>query len=152
MRIMLDDLTSPAVQALISDHLADMRATSPPESIHALAPEQILQDGVTFWTVWDGDRLAGSGALKALGDHEAEIKAMRTAEDRRGQGVGGLMLDHLVTQARTRGHRRLSLETGSQAFFAPARRLYARYGFVECPPFGDYVEDPNSVFMTLELT
>ncbi|MFC7406701.1 GNAT family N-acetyltransferase [Georgenia alba] len=151
MHITLDDLTSTDVRDLVADHLSDMHATSPPESIHALGPDQLNGDGVTFWTIWDDGRLAGCGALKHLGEHEGEIKTMRTVPAMRGRGVAADMLGHLLAEARSRGYRRVSLETGSQEFFAPARRLYARHGFVECPPFGDYTADPNSVFMTLEL-
>ena len=72
-------------------------------------------------------------------------------DDPRGWGVGSAMLRQIMAAARARGMRRLSLETGSWAYFAPARALYGRHGFVECPPFGEYREDPNSVFMTLVL-
>jgi putative acetyltransferase len=61
------------------------------------------------------------------------------------------MLRHIMAAARKRGLSRLSLETGSWPYFASARALYARHGFAECPPFGDYRPDPNSVFMTLAL-
>jgi len=152
VRIVLDDLTGPEVRAMVSDHLADMRATSPPESVHALSIAQIHADAVTFWSVWDGEHLAGCGGLKALPGCEGELKSMRTAARYRGRGVGTFMLAHLIEESRTRGYQRINLETGSQDFFAPARRLYARHGFVECPPFGEYMADPNSVFMCRDLT
>jgi len=151
MRIEADDLSRPAVRALIDEHLGDMHATSPPESIHALTHDDLQADHVSLWTVWDGERLLGCGALKELGDHEGEIKTMRTARDARGQGVGSAVLAYLLSEARRRGYRRVSLETGTQDYFAAAHRLYARHGFVECPPFADYVLDPNSTFMTLAL-
>jgi putative acetyltransferase len=151
MRFELDDLSRPAVRALIDEHLADMHATSPPESIHALDHADLRGEHVTFWTLWDGARLLGCGALKELDPRHGEIKTMRTARDARSRGVGAAVLQHLLAEARRRGYARVSLETGSQDFFAPARRLYARHGFDECPPFADYVLDPNSVFMTLEL-
>ena len=151
MRFEADDLSRPSVRALIDEHLSDMHATSPPESIHALSHDDLLADHVTFWTAWDGDVLLGCGALKELDGAHGEIKTMRTARDARGQGVGAAVLAFLLDEARRRGYRRVSLETGSQDFFAPARRLYARHGFAECPPFGAYALDPHSVFMTLAL-
>jgi putative acetyltransferase len=147
----LDDLARPAVRALIDEHLGDMRATSPPESIHALDHDQLRAEHVTFWTAWDEDGLLGCGALKQLDAEHGEIKTMRTAPAARGRGVGAAVLGFLLAEARRRGYRRVSLETGSQDFFGPARRLYARHGFVVCEPFADYVADPNSVFMTLHL-
>jgi putative acetyltransferase len=147
----LDDLARPAVRALIDEHLGDMRATSPPESIHALDHDQLRAEHVTFWTAWDEDGLLGCGALKQLDAEHGEIKTMRTAPAARRRGVGAAVLGFLLAEARRRGYRRVSLETGSQDFFAPARRLYARHGFVVCEPFADYVADPNSVFMTLHL-
>lgn len=151
MRFELDDLARPAVRALIDEHLGDMRATSPPESIHALDHDQLRAEHVTFWTAWDEDGLLGCGALKQLDAEHGEIKTMRTAPAARRRGVGAAVLGFLLAEARRRGYRRVSLETGSQDFFAPARRLYARHGFVVCEPFADYVADPNSVFMTLHL-
>lgn len=139
------------MHALLEEHLADMRAWSPPESIHALDLDGLRRPEVSFWTVWEGAALLGCGALKALGPDHAEIKSMRTANAHRGKGVARLMLAHLLAEARRRGYARLSLETGSQPGFVPARTLYAAHGFVECPPFADYRPDPNSVFMTRTL-
>lgn len=144
----IDDLSRAAVQDLLRSHLEDMLACSPAESCHALDVDGLLAPGVTFWTAWDLDELAGCCALKDLGDGHGEIKSMRTVESLRGRGVAAAMLEHLLGVARDRGWSRLSLETGSQDAFAPARRLYARHGFVACPPFGDYRPDPLSVFMT----
>lgn len=151
LRIEVDDLTRPAVQALLAEHLADMHATSPAESVHALDLAGLSSPSVTVWTLWSGSELLGCAALKELSAVEGEIKSMRTAPAARGRGMAGRMLSHVLSEARTRGYRRVSLETGSEEFFAPARRLYARHGFVECAPFGDYGPDPLSVFMTREL-
>ncbi|NUR62517.1 MAG: GNAT family N-acetyltransferase [Catenulispora sp.] len=145
------DFTDEHLCRLIAEHLDDMHATSPAESVHALDSTGLQAVEVSMWTISrDGD-LLGCGALKELSSSEGEIKAMRTTPAARGAGIGARMLVFLVEQARERGYKRLSLETGSQPFFAPARRLYERHGFVECPPFADYVLDPASVFMTLEL-
>jgi len=151
MRIEIDDLSRPEVLALLDEHLRDMHALSPPESVHALDAGRLREPGITFWSVWDGPVLLGCGALAALDAGHGEVKSMRTPAARRGRGVGRAVLAHIVEVAGARGYERLSLETGSMAAFEPARRLYERFGFVRCGPFGDYVEDPNSVFMTLRL-
>jgi putative acetyltransferase len=151
LRIELDDLSRKDVQRLIAEHLADMHATSPADSVHALDQAGLREAEVSFWTVWDGVKLLGCGALKQLHPFEGEIKAMRTRQEARGRGVAAHMLAFLIDESWQRGYHRVSLETGTHDFFAPARRLYARYGFVACPPFGDYAQDPNSTFMTLRL-
>jgi putative acetyltransferase len=151
LRIELDDLTRTDVRLLVAEHLADMRATSPAESVHALDHAGLGEPGVSFWTVWDGPDLLGCGALKQLHPAEGEIKAMRTRTEARGRGVAAFVLTFLIGEARERGYRRLSLETGTEDFFAPARRLYARFGFVPCAPFGDYGHDPHSAYLTLRL-
>lgn len=151
MHIRLDDLRGSEIAALLEAHLDLMRATSPPESTHALDLDGLRRPEITFWTVWDGDQLLGCGALKELDPTHGEIKSMHTAAAARGRGVARQMLAHIVAEARARGYRRLSLETGSMAAFAPARGLYAGFGFTFCEPFADYRLDPNSVFMTLEL-
>ncbi|MDI6102120.1 GNAT family N-acetyltransferase [Actinoplanes sp. NEAU-A12] len=129
-----------------------MNATSPAESVHALDQVGLRAADVSFWTVWEAADLLGCGALKQLSSSEGEIKATRTRPQTRGRGVAGHMLAHLLDECRRRGYRTVSLETGSLDFFAPARRLYARHGFVTCPPFADYLPDPNSVYMKLALT
>jgi putative acetyltransferase len=151
VRIVLDDLSGPKIVDLIGEHLRDMHAQTPPESIHALGLEKLRQPGITFWTVWDGNDLMGCGALKELDSRHGEIKSMRTATAHLRKGVASAMLRHILDEARRRGYRRVSLETGAMAAFEPARQLYARAGFQSCGPFADYVPDPNSVFMTLEL-
>jgi putative acetyltransferase len=128
-----------------------MALHSPPESIHALPIEALRAPEVTFWTVWQGSDLVGCGALKELDASHGELKSMRTRASHLRKGVATALLEHMLTVARQRGYRRLSLETGSMDAFAPARSLYARFGFRLCGPFAAYVEDPNSVFMTREL-
>ncbi len=148
MHIEVDEPTRADVLALLTEHLADMYATSPPESVHALDPTALTAPAVTFWTARVDGVLLGCGALKELDPTHAEIKSMRTSPAARGRGVATGILGHLLSTAAGRGYRRLSLETGAQEFFAPARRLYQRHGFTLCPPFGDYLPDDNSVFLT----
>ena len=152
MHIRIDDLCSPEVAALLQAHLELAQSASPRESMHALDVEALRSSEITFWTVWNGASLLGCGALRELDPSHGEIKSMHTAARYRGRGIAKALLAHIVDEARSRSYERLSLETGSMDAFAPARALYARSGFVVCPPFGDYRLDPNSVFMTLDLT
>ena len=151
MHIRTDDLRGPEIHALLEEHLQDMRRISPPESVHALDLEGLRRPEITFWTAWAGSELLGCGALKTLDDAHGEIKSMRVSGTRRRTGAGRAMLQHILGEAQRRGLKRLSLETGSQPEFAPARQLYASAGFAECGPFASYVEDPCSVFMTRTL-
>ena len=151
VHIRIDDLRGPEIAALLAAHVAFCRASSLPESTHVLDLDALRAPGITFWSAWDGTRLMGCAALKELDPSHGEIKSMHTAARHRGRGVALGLLEHLVEEARSRGYRRLSLETGSMEAFAPARAFYARYGFVVCAPFAGYRLDPNSVFMTLEL-
>ncbi|ABM10154.1 MULTISPECIES: GNAT family N-acetyltransferase [Micrococcaceae] len=152
IRIETDDPARPDVHRLLSEHLADMFATSPAESVHALDHSALSHESITFWTAREDGVLLGCGALKTLAPGHAEIKSMRTTSTARGRGVATLMLEHIVAEAARLGYERLSLETGTEEYFAPARRLYARHGFTECPPFGDYTLDPHSVFMELAVS
>ncbi|MBD2871965.1 GNAT family N-acetyltransferase [Paenibacillus arenilitoris] len=148
MTIKRDDLTDAQVIALIAEHLNGMTLHSPPESIHALNLDGLKAPEITFWSAWEQDRLAGIGALKELDLGHGEIKSMRTAAAHLRKGVARQMLAHIIGEGVRRGYDRLSLETGSMDAFAPARSLYADFGFRTCEPFADYKEDPNSVFMT----
>ena len=151
MEIRVDDVTGPEIVALLVEHRNSMFLHSPPESVHALDLEGLRRPEVTLWTVWDDRELLGCGALKELDRAHAEFKSMRTATPHRRNGGATRLMDHMLAEARRRGYRRLSLETGSPAVFDAARRLYERFGFRTCGPFADYVEDPYSVFMTREL-
>lgn len=151
MQIAPDPLTSPEIAAFLQAHLDQMRATSPPESVHALDLAGLRAPGMTFWSAYDGGELLGCAALKRWDDAHAELKSMRTAPHRTRQGIATRLLGFVLDEARSAGFSRLSLETGSEDFFAPARALYARHGFAVCEPFGSYRPDPNSTFMTREL-
>jgi putative acetyltransferase len=151
VKIEVDDLSRPAVHALLNEHLQSMHELSPPESVHALDLERLRRPEITFWTAWEGPVLVGCGALKELDRVHGEVKSMRTPNARRRKGAGRTILAHIIQVARSRSYERLSLETGSMEAFKPAQRLYETFGFTYCGPFGDYVEDPNSLFMTLRL-
>ena len=152
MKIIVDDLRGPEIKALLEEHLRGMAEQSPPESMHALDLSGLRQPDITFWTIWEGSQLAGCGALKELEAQHAEIKSMRTAMEFLRRGVARQLLQHILDVASERRYQRLSLETGSMIGFKPARELYAAFGFDYCAPFADYVEDPNSVFMTKQLS
>jgi putative acetyltransferase len=151
MEIKEDDLTGMEIAELIREHLHGMMLNSPPESIHALNLEQLRKPNITFWSAWEDYELLGCGALKELDSFHGEVKSMRTSSFHQRKGVARQILQFLINQARSRGYQRLSLETGSMIAFEPARKLYTSFGFQYCGPYSDYSEDPNSVFMTLEL-
>jgi putative acetyltransferase len=151
MRIIEDDLSGREIRALLDVHFAGMLANSPEESCHFLDIEGLKAPGITFWSVWDGDQLAGMGALKRHDATLAEVKSMRTHDACQRRGVAAAMLAHIIATARAEGVAELKLETGSGPAFDAAHALYLRHGFVYCEPFADYQPDPFSRFMTLEL-
>ncbi len=151
LEIAVDDPFAADVVLLLDEHMADMRATSPPESVHALDPAALTGPSLTFFTAREGTTLLGCGALKDLGTGEGEIKSMRTTAAARGRGVASAMLAHLIQQARDRGFAALRLETGVEDYFAAARAMYAKFGFEPCEPFAAYTDDPNSVYLVLHI-
>ena len=152
MHIEIDDPTRADVFALLEEHLRNMYELSPPESVHALDVTGLKAPDITFWSVREGDLLLGCGALRQLSPEHGEVKSMRTPDALRRRGAGRALLDHIIAEARRRGYRRLSLETGTDELFAAAHRLYESAGFQPCEPFGEYQPDPHSAFMTLDLT
>lgn len=150
-RISLDDLSGKEIAEFLEQHIKDMTVVSPPESRHVLDLEGLRSPDITFWSVWDDHLLAGCGALKELNSEHAEVKSMRTLSSLKQKGIASRLLRHIISEAKNRGYNRLSLETGSMPFFEPARTLYTKFGFQYCRPFANYRQDPNCVFMTLEL-
>ncbi|NYE36018.1 putative acetyltransferase [Nocardioides cavernae] len=151
MQIVRADFADPRLSAFLQAHLDDMEPTAPPESRHALDLAALQGEDVRLWVASDDHGIVGTAALARLEEQHEELKSMRTEPRVRGRGVATRVLAHVLADARARGVRRVSLETGSMEFFAPARAFYAAAGFAPCPPFGSYVEDPNSTFMTLAL-
>ena len=151
IRIQNANLETPEFVALIDTHAELMLSLSPPGSCHFLPMEGLRDPAVTVWEIRDGDNLVGCGGLKELSSTHGEIKSMHTLAAKRGAGLGRKMLEHVMAEATARGYQRLSLETGSMEGFKPSRTLYQSCGFKICPPFADYEEDPNSVFMTRQL-
>lgn len=150
-RIVSGGLSDPRVIELLQTHLTRARAETAPGNAHALDLTALQSPDIRFWTIWEGDTLLGAGALKQLSADHGEVKSMYTAETMRGKGIGSAMLRHIIAAAQASGMSRLSLETGSWDYFQPARQLYKKHGFLECPPFADYVLDANSVFLSLNL-
>lgn len=151
MKIIIDDFTGGEVLALLEEHLSDMYATSPPESVHALDVEALKASNITFFSGWKQQQLAGCVAIKTLDTHSAELKSMCTAKPFRGCGVASQLLLFALEHAKMKGFSSVSLETGTQDYFLAARTLYKKFGFVDCGPFGSYSIDPNSHFMTRAL-
>lgn len=151
MRIIPGDFSDPRVAELLRIHLTSARAETAPGSAHALDFAGLRSPDISFWSIREDDTLLGIGALRRLSPDHGEVKSMHTALSARRRGVGTAMLRHIIASARQSGMSRLSLETGSWEYFLPAQALYRSHGFVECPPFGEYAPDPNSVFMTLFL-
>lgn len=152
MKITIDDLSSGDVIKLLEEHLADMYATSPPESVHALDVDKLKSPDLTFFSGWFDGNLQGCLAVKKLDSSHLELKSMRTSTSARKSGVATKLLQHALNFAAEQGYQKVSLETGSQAYFEPARNLYEKFGFSYCGPFSDYLEDPHSRFMTISLS
>src|ERR1700755_3472006 len=151
MEIRVDDLSSSSTQELLRLHLAGMHANSPPGHVFALDLSGLQAPGVTVWSAWKGEAVCGIGALKQLDAASGEVKSMRTHPDHLRQGVAAAILEHIIKEARARGFRRLSLETGQGTAFEPALALYRRRGFVDGEAFGDYVRRPYNQFLHLML-
>jgi putative acetyltransferase len=151
IEISIDDPQASDIRGLVERHLEFARSHKPPGDIHALNVAGLLDPAVTFFSCREGGELLAVGALRRLDPNHAELKSMHTAEATRGRGIGRAMVAHLIAIARDRGFRRVSLKTGSQSAFAPARSLYASAGFTPCGPFGDYRPSRDSAFMTLSL-
>jgi len=145
------DFSDPRVVDLLHTHLTRARAETARGSAHALDLTGLQTPDISVWTIWDDDVLVGVGALKRLSADHGEVKSMYTAQSVRRKGAGSEMMRHIIAMARAGGMSRLSLETGSWDYFVPARAFYRSHGFVECPPFADYLPDKNSVFMSLAL-
>jgi putative acetyltransferase len=151
MHIEIDDLSRPQVHALLEEHLSNMYELSPPEQVFALDLSKLRVPEITFWTVWEQEILVGCGALKELSPTHGEIKSMRTPAAARGRGAGRAVLAHIISVAEQRGYTKLSLETGTHAAFHPAHHLYRSHGFSVSGPFSNYLTDPHSVFMELQI-
>lgn len=151
VQIREDDLTGKKIADLLREHLENMHEITPHGSVHALDLDALRSPNITFWSAWCGSQLLGCGALKELDSKSGEVKSMRTAKTHRRKGVASKILEHIIKEAERRGYDCLNLETGAFPEFVGARALYTAYGFEYRGPFADYIDDPNSVFMTKKL-
>lgn len=151
MQIIIDNLEGEPIIQLLAEHMQDMRSTSPPESVHALDIDALKAPDITFWSAWEDAELLGCGALKEISSTKGEIKSMRTASAHHRKGVASIIVNTIIEISLERGYKQLYLETGSMVEFEAARLLYTRFGFIFCPPFEGYDEDPNSLFMMRQL-
>lgn len=151
MHISRGNLADDRILKLLRHHFDKCHAVTPPGSAHVFDVARLAAPEIDFWAAWDGETLLGTGAMKPLDSTHGEVKSMHTAESARRRGVGATMLKHIMATSRDRGLKRLSLETGSFGYFQPAVALYKSHGFEECPPFGGYKPDSNSLFLTREL-
>ena len=151
VKIIAGRLEDPQVVRLLSVHLSNAREQTAPGSAHALNTSGLMAPEISFWSAWEETNLLAVGAMKRLSKNHGEVKSMHTAEIARRRGIGSAMLQHIINAARNAGITKLSLETGSWAYFQPAVALYKRHGFVECGPFDEYKPDPNSIFFTRDM-
>jgi putative acetyltransferase len=143
--IAVDDPRVDDVRTLLDRHLAFAREVTPPDHVHAMEVDDLVDPSVTFFSARRDGVLLGVGALKRLDESHAEVKSMHTSESARGQGVGRAMVGHLLAVAADRGYQRVSLETGT------IDALYTTVGFEPCAPFGEYTDNPHSACMTIDL-
>ena len=151
MIIVPGDFENPQLLALLRLHLAGMHANSPPGSVNAFDLSCLKAPEISVYTAWRDDKLLGMAALKQLDGATGEIKSMRTDPAHLREGVAAALLDHILSVARARGCRRLSLETGSGDAFEPAVSLYCKNGFVDGDAFGGYEVTSFNQFLHLDL-
>jgi putative acetyltransferase len=151
LEIREDDLSGEQTRQLLALHLSGMHADSPPGHVFALDLSGLQVPDVTVWTAWFGDAIAGIGALKLLSPTTGEVKSMRTHPQHLRNGVASSLLEHIIIQAKRRGLKLLSLETGSGPAFDPALVLYRKRGFSDGDLFGDYQRSAFNQFLHLPL-
>jgi putative acetyltransferase len=152
VEIKIDDLLDGAIETLLQEHLEEMHKYSPPDSIHAHDSDSLKNTSITFWSAWIDNELAACGALKEINSRHAEIKSMKTSRLHLRKGIGKNILSHILTEAKSRKYSTVSLETGTNEAFLPARKLYEQFGFQECGPFADYSLDVYSTYYRKELS
>ena len=151
MKSIEGNFNNPKVNELLTKHFIELRSVSPAGSTHVLDITGLKDQSIKFWSLWDNDELIGCGALKFLDKIHGEFKSIRVVDKFRKKGVGEKIINYLIEEAKKLGIKKLSIETGSGKFFAPARKLFVNFGFQPCLPFAHYKEDPNSCFYTKDL-
>ena len=151
MKSIEGNFDNPEVNELLVKHFIELRSVSPAGSTHVLDIDGLKDQSIKFWSLWENNELVGCGALKFLEKNHGEFKSIRVADKFRKKGIGEKIIDHLIEEAKKLEISKLSTETGAGEFFLPARKLFLKFGFKECPPFAHYKEDPNSCYYTLNL-
>ena len=140
------------VHELLTKHFIELRSASPEDSCHVLDIAGLKDPSIKFWSLWDGNNLMGSGALKFLDKEHGEFKSIRVSDKFRGKGNGSKVINHLINEAKKLNIKRLSLETGAGDFFLAARKLFLKCGFETCEPFSNYKDNINSVYMSMLIS
>jgi putative acetyltransferase len=140
------------VHDLLVKHFIELRSVSPQGSAHVLDISGLKDASIKFWSLWDEDKLIGSGALKFIDKGHGEFKSIRVNDKFRNKGNGQKVINHLINEAKKLDIKKLSLETGAGKFFTPARKLFIKSGFKTCNPFSHYREDINSVYMSMLIS
>ena len=151
MKSIEGNFDNPDVNALLKKHFVELRSVSPAGSTHVLDIAGLKDNTIKFWSLWENNEIIGCGALKFLEKGHGEFKSIRVADDFRKKGIGEKIINHLILEAKKLNIDKLSVETGAGNFFQPARKLFNKFGFKECPPFAHYKEDPNSCYYTLKI-
>ena len=151
MKSIEGNFDNPDVNALLKKHFVELRSVSPAGSTHVLDIAGLKDNTIKFWSLWENNEIIGCGALKFLEKGHGEFKSIRVADNFRKKGIGEKIINHLILEAKKINIVKLSVETGAGNFFQPARKLFNKFGFKECPPFAHYKEDPNSCYYTLKI-
>ena len=151
MKSIEGNFDNPEVDELLKNHFIELRSVSPAGSTHVLDIDGLKDPSIKFWSLWENEKLMGCGALKFLNENHGEFKSIRVADKFRKNGMGEKIISHLIDQAKQIGIKKLSTETGAGEFFAPARKLFKKFGFKKCKPFAHYKEDPNSCYYNLKI-
>ena len=151
MKTIESNFEDPEVNQLLKKHFVELRSVSPKGSTHVLDIEGLQNKSIKFWSIYEHHKLIGCGALKFLDSNHGEFKSIRVADSFRKKGYGKKVISVLFEKSKELGVNKISVETGSGEFFLPARRLFKKFGFEECEPFGHYVNDSNSCYMSLEI-
>ena len=151
MKSIENNFDNKQVNELLKKHFIELRSVSPEGSTHVLDIDGLKDPSIKFWSLWENNEIIGCGALKFLEKGHGEFKSIRVADNFRKKGIGEKIINHLILEAKKLNIVKLSVETGAGNFFQPARKLFNKFGFKECPPFAHYKEDPNSCYYTLEI-
>ena len=133
---------------VLQAHWLFCTSSTPIEHVYALDASKLFSPDITVFGARIDGELVGVGAMRKLDLLHGELKSMHTLAKSRGSGVGKAMVTHIEDFARSSGIERVSLETGTNEAFWPARELYKSLGYQSCEAFGDYVLSEDNTCMT----